>query len=169
MKQFSIKLNDRNYSMLKEVSIENNISIGKIINFIIEKYMQESKPSKKNKNKDFDQNLNKSIQIKLTQSEYNRLKNLQKLHLHSSISQEARYHIVNSIESTKFLSNIELNSLALCRAEIHKIGVNFNQFMRVIHTRENMNIPNTLSTDITKLLEKVSELKQQINKLVDKK
>lgn len=171
MKQFSIKLDDDNYSILKQISDKNKISIGKIINFLISKYLQDSSGIVNNfltiERQSTPKNEVKIIQISLTDKEYKILKQRQKIHLHSSMAQEAKYYILNAIYNNKIINQLELNALALTRAEIHKIGVNINQIARAINNREVKEISESLGNDIKILQEKIDEIKDKINNIIE--
>lgn len=171
MKQFSIKLDDDNYSMLKQISDENQISIGKIINFLISKYLQDSSAIINNtliiEKQSAPKNNTKIVQISLTDEQYKILKQRQKIHLHSSMAQEVRYYILNAIYNDKIINQLELNALALTRAEIHKIGVNINQIARAINNKKFKEIPESLGVDIKNLEKKISILKNRINNIIE--
>lgn len=170
MKHFTIRLSDENYNILKEINHTKNIPIGQILNFLIEKYLLESANDLDipifDKNK--DENI-KTIRISITDKEYQTLKKRQKIHLHSSMAQEVKYYILNAIYNDKILSQIEVNALALTRAEIHKIGVNLNQIARVVNNREIKEIPESFKKDIEILHSKIDDLKNKINAVIEKR
>lgn len=174
MRQFSIKLEYKNYEKLQQIKNKYKISIARTINFLIDKYLENeidnnilfinSDPENLSKGK------LKNIQITFTQKEYELLKNRKKLHLHSSLAKEAKYYIINAINDEKQLTQIELNSLALTRAEIHKIGVNINQFVRFINQNKNNidSIPESFINNIFLLQNEIKRLKDKINILITK-
>ena len=170
MKHFTIRLNDENYSALKQISDDNNIPIGQILNFLVEKYLLDSTNDlnmpKFVENKDKN---TKIIRISITDSEYQILKKRQKIHLHSSMAQEAKYYILNSIYNDKILSQLEVNALALARAEIHKIGVNLNQIARAVNNKDIKEIPEYFKKDIEILHSKIDDLKNKINDVIEKR
>lgn len=173
MKQFSIKLDDDNYLILKQISDENKISIGKIINFLIGKYLQDSSDTLNNtlmidRQSRPKQGKAKIVQITLNNKEYEILKQRQKIHLHSSLSQEVKYYVFNAIYNNKIINQLELNALALTRAEIHKIGVNINQIARAINNKELKNF-TAFGDDFKTLQIKISELKDKINNIIENK
>lgn len=171
MKQFSIRLDNDNYDALKQISDSNNIAIGKILNFLVKKYLLDNAENfndmpfiKIQHTKDKN---TKIIKISLTDKEYKILKQRQKIHLHSSMTQEVKYYILNAIYNDKIINQLELNALALTRAEIHKIGVNINQIARAINNNEIKEISKSLGTDIEILQEKIAELKDKINNIIE--
>ena len=170
MKHFTIRFNDENYSVLKQISDDNNIPIGQILNFLVEKYLLDSDNDlnvpKFVENKDKN---TKTIRISITDSEYRILKKRQKIHLHSSMAQEVKYYIFNAIYNDKVLSQLEVNALALARAEIHKIGVNLNQIARAVNNKEIKEIPESFKKDIEILHHKIDDLKNKINAVIEKR
>lgn len=170
MKHFTIRFNDENYSVLKQISDDNNIPIGQILNFLVEKYLLDSDNDlnvpKFVENKDKN---TKTIKISITDSEYQILKKRQKIHLHSSMAQEAKYYIFNAIYNDKVLSQLEVNALALARAEIHKIGVNLNQLARAVNNKEIKEIPESFKKDIEIMHHKIDDLKNKINAVIEKR
>lgn len=170
MKQFSIKLDDNNYLLLKQISDENKISIGKIINFLISKYLQDSSITNNAlmiERSSMPKGKVKIVQIALNDKEYKILKQRQKIHLHSSLSQEVRYYILNAIYHNKIINQLELNALAITRAEIHKIGVNINQIARAINNKKIENFTESLGDNLEILQIKISELKDKINDVIE--
>lgn len=173
MKQFSIKLNDDNYYILKQISDENKISIAKIINYLVSKYLQDSNDDINNtliiEKQSTPKNNAKIIKISLSNKEYQILKQRQKIHLHSSITQEAKYYVLNAIYNDKIINQLELNALAITRAEIHKIGVNINQITRAINNDKRIKeISETLNNNIEILKTQILELKDKINNVIEK-
>lgn len=171
MKQFSIRLDNDNYDVLKQISDSNNIAIGKILNFLVKKYLLDNTENfndipfiqiqyTKDKN-------TKIIKISLTDKEYKILKQRQKIHLHSSLSQEVKYYVLNAIYNNKIINQLELNALAITRAEIHKIGININQIAKALNNKENKNFAESFGDNLEALQIKISELKDKINAVIE--
>jgi len=141
----------KNSVKLKEFAKSKNITMSKVINLLIDSYCSFDKKlddefmksiekinisSCENSNEKF-----KTLQIKLSQKEYEALKKFAENECLSSVARYVKYLISLKIYKDNSPANSELNELNKAKNELVAVGRNLNQLVKNLYqTNQELNI-----------------------------
>lgn len=161
-KEFLIRLEKYNYEYLKELNLKTKIPINKILNTIISNMDRNVLELLEYKN----ENTDKEVRFRITESERNFLENESKLNGNDSITNEIKFRILNTIYKNKFFTINEKNEFIKTRYELNSIGRNLNQLVKKIHKKEIGIDDNELKEVIKSINKKSIELSNELEKYI---
>ncbi|WP_104722726.1 hypothetical protein [Helicobacter mesocricetorum] len=171
MKKYLLTIETNNLEYLNKIKLETKSSINKIINYIIKVYAQNNNIKKNfelisnpiNENKKM-----KEIRIKLTDDEFNLLKEISLSNAFRSASKQAKFTLINSLNKNKFFTNVELVEFIKVRTEINTIGKNIYQLLKVIRGKNLVKInDNNLKNTINDIKDKIDVLSDILGKIIE--
>ncbi|MBS9782724.1 MAG: hypothetical protein KGV43_02845 [Arcobacter sp.] len=149
-KNINLRLSEENFRKLNNIKKKTNISRTELINILI---------SKLDDNNEFLDNEvyseeNTIIKIKLTQTEKEYLQNQSEKSGATSLTNEVKFRLLNTIYKNQFFTNNEMKELSKIIFELNKIGVNINQILKrsikenIIDSQDLLAVLNDLKASI---------------------
>ncbi|TLD80745.1 hypothetical protein LS70_008685 [Helicobacter sp. MIT 11-5569] len=174
MKKYLLTIETDNLDFLNKIKLETKSSINKIINYIIRDY-QENKDIYVNNNfkllDNIHQNKNENfreIRIRLSDDEFNLLKETASYNGFRSVSKEAKFRLINSLNKNKFFANAELIAFMKTRTEINSIGKNIYQLLKVLRSNNLVKInEDNLKNTIDSVRDKIDILSDTLGKIIE--
>lgn len=152
--------------IIENIRKDTKLSYNKIINTIIQTNSKDSNQNEFVKNKITDnKTATREIRIKLTNDEYNLLAKSAKNHSFTSITKEAKFRLLNTISTSKYYSNFEMENFIKTRNELNRIGVNLNQLVKFLK-QNNTNKVDNLEKSIEILNNKIDNLAQELGEII---
>lgn len=171
-------ITNKNSVKLKEFAKSKNMTMSKIINILIDSYCNnDEKLDQKlenyiNKisisdNSNSSETNPKNIQIKVSQNEYNVLKELAEKECLNSVARFVKYLISLKIYKENTPSNSEIIELNKAKNELKALGRNLNQLVKNIN-RNNQDINvEKLNSLLNQIDQKQDNLNYKINRFVN--
>lgn len=174
MKKYLLTIETDNLDFLNKIKLETKSSINKIINYIIRDY-QENKDIYVNNNfkllDNIHQNKNENfreIRIRLSDDEFNLLKETASYNGFRSVSKEAKFRLINSLNKNKFFANTELIEFMKTRTEINSIGKNIYQVLKILRGNNLVKInEDNLKNTIDSFRNKIDTLSDTLGKIIE--
>ncbi|WP_416862631.1 hypothetical protein [Helicobacter ganmani] len=174
MKKYLLTIETDNLDFLNKIKLETKSSINKIINYIIRDY-QENKDIYVNNNfkllDNIHQNKNENfreIRIRLSDDEFNLLKETASYNGFRSVSKEAKFRLINSLNKNKFFANTELIEFMKTRTEINYIGKNIYQVLKILRGNNLVKInEDNLKNTIDSFRNKIDTLSDTLGKIIE--
>lgn len=161
---FSISAN--NIATLNHLAKELHISKSSILNDLLNKHLQTSKGLMKLKSiPKENERICKSVEISLTQNQYDLLSSAAKNSITNSVPKFIKFQALSMIYENKILDNKEIEALALTRAELNKIGININQIARALNSQNETKIDLKLLEILESLENKITHISSHIKTL----
>lgn len=169
MKKYLLTIETNNFEYLNKIKLETKSSINKIINYIIKVYSQNNNENFELISNPINENKNmKEIRIKLTDDEFNLLKEISLSNAFRSVSKQAKFTLINSLNKNKLFTNIEIDEFIKTRTEINAIGKNIYQLLKVIRGKNLVKInDNNLKNTINDIKYKIDILSDILGKIIE--
>ncbi|WP_301006623.1 hypothetical protein, partial [Helicobacter sp. UBA3407] len=116
-----------------------------------------------NKNENF-----REIRIRLSDDEFNLLKETASYNGFRSVSKEAKFRLINSLNKNKFFANTELIEFMKTRTEINYIGKNIYQVLKILRGNNLVKInEDNLKNTIDSFRNKIDTLSDTLGKIIE--
>lgn len=137
--KLTLRLSKDNHKILSDLKEETGLSINKIVNLLISK-QNDISYMKNLKNHKLGEDEKKEVRLKITENEYEFLKNEAQKDGINHVNNEVKYRLLNTIYRNKYFTNIELSTFIKTKGEINTIGRNLNQLLKLLHTKSNLTV-----------------------------
>jgi hypothetical protein len=137
--KLTLRLSKDNHKILSDLKEETGLSINKIVNLLISK-QNDTSYMKNLKNHKLGEDEKKEVRLKITENEYDFLKNEAQKDGINHVNNEVKYRLLNTIYRNKYFTNIELSTFIKTKGEINTIGRNLNQLLKLLHTKSNLTV-----------------------------
>lgn len=163
-KNINLKLDDKNVEMLEKMSSNSKVPITRIINILISSMDTEFEFMQS----DIINEIETEIRFKITESEKEFLQSQALKSGANSLSAEIKYRLLNTIYKNKFFTNNEMKDFVKSRYEINMIGINLNQLLKQIYTKDDYKLDKdeikNLIFDIEKKIDRHFEDLKELTK-----
>lgn len=163
-KNINLKLDDKNVEMLEKMSSNSKVPITRIINILISSMDTEFEFMQT----DILNEIETEIRFKITESEKEFLQSQALKSGANSLSAEIKYRLLNTIYKNKFFTNNEMKDFVKSRYEINMIGINLNQLLKQIYTKDDYKLDKdeikNLIFDIEKKIDRHFEDLKELTK-----
>lgn len=174
VKKFKFNITDENLKFLENLNKEFKIPKSKILNKIINSFLQKNRQNdiidnKLHYVKKLKEEKKKEVRLFFTQNEYDIIKENAKNNNHSAVTQELRYIIFNTIYKDKFFSNVEMRQFILTKTVLNQIGRNLNQLNRELYKKNIVKInEKKLEITLNDIMQKIDILSQNLENIITK-
>lgn len=164
--KLTIRLSEDNHKILSNLKEETGLSINKIVNLLIAKQEETSYINDLREYK-LGENEKKEVRLKITEKEYDFLKNEAQKDGINHVNNEIKYRLLNTIYRNKYFTNIELSNFINTRTEVNIVGRNLNQLLKLLHTKSNLNVnEETFKNMIKDLDNKIKNITLELEDII---
>lgn len=168
-KKFLARLDKENFLFLQNLKNKYGTSMNKTMNIILKSIQDENVLLNDNKNVKISKRIEtKEIRIKLTDHEYELIKNRAKSTGHKSVTKETKHILLDSILNKNIPNKNEITDLIKTRSEVNIIGRNLNQVLkRINQTNGNLKIEEKeFKNFIDNLFQKINSIATNIEYII---
>ena len=165
MRQIRLRIDDENYVRLLKAKEQKSSSINALINSALLEYFNKESDEKLLK-ENSDCKLSHTIQIKLSDDEFNLLKDRAKTHGFKAATKELRLILINTLYENKFFSNLEMSKINLATSEFKRLGKNFYEAIELFKYKKGSSFEikfDELKQSFTDILEAIELYKECVN------
>lgn len=175
MKKYLLSIDEKNMIYLNEIKNNTKASIKKIINYIIANYKENNGFNNIENNlvinhhsDTFEKKKMKEIRIKISEDEFNLLKEIATQNGFSSVSKEVSFRLINSLNENKYFTNLELDEFIKTRTEINAVGKNIYQLLKILRAGNSVKInEDNLKNTIDTINAKIDILSDSLGKIIE--
>ncbi|EOB1146197.1 hypothetical protein ACIQIM_001362 [Campylobacter upsaliensis] len=175
MKKYLLSIDEKNMIYLNAIKNNTKASIKKIINYIIANYKENNGFNNIENNlvinhhsDTFEKKKMKEIRIKISEDEFNLLKEIATQNRFSSVSKEVSFRLINSLNENKYFTNLELDEFIKTRTEINAVGKNIYQLLKILRAGNSVKInEDNLKNTIDTINAKIDILSDSLGKIIE--
>jgi len=161
-KNIKLFIDEKNEKKLNEIKQKTNIPITRIINILISELEEE-----KELITDIVDDYETEVRFKITAYEKEFLKKQALKNGTETITTEIKYRLLNSMYKNAIFTPKEKQELSKARYELNMIGLNLNQLLKQIYTKDDYRIDkDEIKGLILQLTEKIKVLKDEWNNYI---
>ena len=165
MREIRLRVSDEIYYRILLLMEQNSSSKNALINSALLEYFNKESDEKLLK-ENSDCKLSHTIQIKLSDAEFNLLKYRAKAHGFKAVTKELRLILINTLYENKFFSNLEMSKINLATSEFKRLGKNFYEAIELFKYKKGSSFEikfDELKQSFTEILEAIEIYKECVN------
>lgn len=167
---------DRELNLFIDDFLSNSsYNFSEIVNYALYDFLTNNSKNLSDNFENLNDNISnkneKDLHIYISKKEYEYLKELSKKHGFNSVSKEAKFLLLNLLNSNSpMFNNIEMSELRNACYELNMVGRNINQILKVLYEQDFNNFKlnyENLITAINVANEKISKVVEPIEKYIE--